>query len=132
MTPKSPLDAVNRLVEAINSADLEAALALYEPGAVLFSQPGQIARGTQQLREALAGFIALKATLVSDAQSVMEAGDLALYLGRWRLRGTDPGGQPIHMSGTSTDVLRRQSSGGWLITIDNPWGVQVIDDGQAG
>ncbi len=131
MASKSPLAAVEELVQAINDANLEAALALYEPSAVLIAQPGQIARGTKQLREALGGFIALEARLVSDAQWVMEAGDVALYLGRWQLEGTDPSGQPVHMSGTSTDVLRRQSNGQWLIALDNPWGVQVIVDGEA-
>lgn len=130
MSSTTPVDAVNELTRAINGADLEAALALYESDAVLVAQPGHVARGTAQLRAALAGFVALKATLVTDAQWVMESGDVALYFGRWRLRGTDPAGEPVHMSGTSTDVLRRQPDGRWLIAVDNPWGVQAMGDGQ--
>ncbi len=30
------------------------------------------------------------------------------------------------MSGESTDVLRRQPDGRWLIALDNPWGVQIL------
>lgn len=56
-----PIDAVNDLTEAINRGDLEAALALYEPGA-----------------------------------------------------------------GESSDILRRQADGRWLIALDNPWGAQVL------
>ena len=122
----SPIDTVDHLTLALNSGDLNAALALYEPSAVLVVQPGQLARGTAELRAALAGFIALKPRLQSDAQHVIEAGNIALYQGRWKLRGTDPTGQAVHMGGDSVDVLRRQSDGRWLIALDNPWGHQLL------
>ncbi|HKS07297.1 MAG TPA: nuclear transport factor 2 family protein [Gemmatimonadaceae bacterium] len=127
MPSKTPTEVVNDLVHAINHGDIDAALALYEPNAVLIAQPGQIARGTEQLRTALGGFVALKANLQSEAQWVMEAGDVALYLGRWQLRGVDPSGKPVHMSGVSSDVLRRHAKGRWLVAVDNPWGVQIMN-----
>lgn len=111
-----PAKTVAMLVEAINRGDLERAAALYEKDAVLVVRPGQIARGSTQLRNALAGFIALKAKLRSEAQQVVEAGEVALYVGRWSLRGTDPAGKPVAMSGESTDVLRRQNDGRWLVS----------------
>ncbi|HET9708070.1 MAG TPA: nuclear transport factor 2 family protein [Gemmatimonadales bacterium] len=121
-----PISTVEQLTHAINQGDLEAALALYEPNAVLMVQPNQPARGTLQLREALAGFIALKPMLRSDAQHVIEAGDIALYVSRWTLKGTDPSGQSVTLGGESTDILRRQANGRWLIALDNPWGVQLL------
>ena len=63
-----PIETVNELVQAINSRDLERAVAAYESGAVLVTQPGQLARGTAELREALAEFIALKAVMRSEAR----------------------------------------------------------------
>lgn len=122
----APIDAVNDLVQAINNADLERAVAAYESGAVLIVQPGQLARGSAQLREALAGFIALRAVLRSEAQQLIEAEGVALYVGRWSLSGTDPAGNPIVMAGESSDVLRRQPDGRWLIALDNPWGAQIL------
>src|SRR5262245_1556823 len=122
----TPLDTVNKLVHAINAGDLATAVALYEPDGILVIRPGQVARGTAQLREALGGFVALRATLTSEAQHVLEAGDLALYFGRWRLRGTDPAGGAVVLGGESADVLRRQPDGRWLIAIDDPWGTQVL------
>ncbi len=121
-----PIDTVAQLIQAINRGDLVAAVALYEANAVLVVRPGQLARGAAEIREALAGFVALRATLRSEAQWVLEADNVALYLGRWSLRGTDPGGQAVLMSGESTDVLQRQRDGRWLIALDNPWGVQVL------
>jgi len=64
-----PVNTVAQLVEAINRADLDVAVALYEKDAVLVAQPGRIARGTAQLREALAGFTALKSTLCAPKRS---------------------------------------------------------------
>jgi uncharacterized protein (TIGR02246 family) len=121
-----PIDTVNQLVDAINRGDLERAVAAYEPEAVLVAQPGQLARGTSALRSALAGFIALKPTLMSKAQEVIEAGDVAQYVSRWSLRGTDPAGKPVEMAGESADILRRQPDGRWLIALDNPWGAKVL------
>ncbi len=121
-----PRETVDQLTEAINRGDLEAALALYEPHAVLVAQPGQLARGATQLREALAKFIALEPTLRSEAQEVIEAGDLALYEGRWTLRGVDPSGHTVVMTGESSDILRQQRDGRWLIALDNPWGAKVL------
>ena len=121
-----PSDTVNDLTDAINRGDLEGAAALYEPNAVLVVQPGTIARGSQEIRAALGGFIALKPTLSTQAQQVVEAQDLALYVGRWSLKGTDPAGQPVSMGGDSSDILRRQPDGRWLIALDNPWGGKIL------
>jgi len=122
-----PIDTVNQLTDALNRGDIEAALALYEPDAVLVVQPGQLARGTVELRAALQRFIDLKPRLTAQAQSVIEINDLALYMGRWTLRGTDPAGREVSMGGESSDILRRQGDGRWLIAIDNPWGAQVLE-----
>lgn len=121
-----PIDTVNELTDAINRGDLEGAAALYEPNAVLVVQPGTIARGSQEIRAALGGFIALEPTLSTQAQQVVEAQDLALYVGRWSLKGTDPAGQPVSMGGDSSDILRRQPDGRWLIALDNPWGGKIL------
>src|SRR5262245_27023958 len=122
----APIDTVNQLSSAINRGDVEAALALYQADAVLMAQPGQPARGANEVRAALAQFTALKPTLRTQAESVVEAGDVALYIGRWTLRGTDPSGKPVAMEGESSDVLRKQPDGRWLIALDNPWGAKVL------
>lgn len=123
----TPIDTVNQLVDALNRRDLEAALVLYEPDAVLVAQPGQPARGSTELSAALGRFIELKPTLRSHAQEVVELDDIALYMGRWTLQGTDASGQAVTMRGESSDILRRQRDGRWLIAIDNPWGAQILE-----
>jgi len=122
----SPSETVNKLLEAINTGNLDDALALYEADGVLLPRPGQVARGSTELRDALAGFIAMKPVLRSEAQQIVERGDIALHISRWNLRGTDPAGKEVTMAGESTDVLRKQKDGRWLIAIDNPWGVETL------
>jgi uncharacterized protein (TIGR02246 family) len=123
---QAPATTVNELVEAINQGDLGRAVGLYEKDAVLIAQPGKMARGRAELENALAGFIAMKAKLHSEAQQVVEAGDIALYVSRWTLNGTGPDGKPIAMAGESTDILHRQGDGRWLIALDNPWGTSIL------
>ena len=126
MKTLSPLDAVTQLMNAMNNGNLDMALGLYEPGASLVVQPGVVATGISALRDALAGFMALKPTMTSEAQQVVEADDVALCCARWSLRGTDPVGNPVQMSGRSSDILRRQPDGNWLIALDNPWGTDIV------
>ena len=126
MNTYSPVDAVVQLVKAINRGDLEAAIALYESGATLVVQPGKMAIGTKALREALASFIALKPILTTEAHQVLQSDDIALYVSKWNLEGKAPDGSIVQMRGASSDVLRRQKDGQWLILIDNPWGPGIL------
>lgn len=127
MKTLSPNDAVIQFVDAMHKGDLDAALRLYETGASLVVQPGTVVTGTLALREALSGLIALKPTFTAETYKVIEAGDIALYCSKWSMHGTDPAGNPVHMSGRSSDVLRRQSDGNWLIALDNPFGPNILD-----
>lgn len=126
MQAPNPLDAVAQFVNAMNQGNLEAALSMYEPGASLVVTPGVVVTGTSALREALAGFVALKPALTSEAYQVVEVGDIALYCSRWQLRGTDAAGNVVNMRGVSADILRRQASGVWRIALDNPWGADIV------
>lgn len=122
----TPRDTVSRLIEAINRRDLDAALTLYEPSAVFLAQPGRPVQGKAAIREALEGFMALKPVLRGDKDRTIECGDVALFYAAWTLKGAAPDGTPVEMGGVSSDILRRQSNGAWLIAIDNPWGSAVV------
>src|SRR5258708_4104812 len=126
MSNSKPQDVVSQLVESINRCALEAAVACYEPAGALVVQPGTVATGARALRDALAGFIALNPTLTTESYQLIPAGDLALYLSAWNLVGKDPQGKEVRMTGRSSDVLRRQPNGNWLIALDNPWGTSLL------
>jgi ketosteroid isomerase-like protein len=126
MKASSPFEAITQFIDAMRQGNLDAALNMYEPYASFVAQPGVIVTGIQSLREALAGFAAMKPVLSVEAYQVVEAGDIALYCSRWNLQAIDQEGKPVEMSGQATNVLRRQPSGNWLIAVDNPWGTGIV------
>lgn len=123
----SPEATVEAFFKAFNDGDLGGIVSLYEGQAVLVAQPGQTTQGTAALREALNGFLALKPTLIPGKKKLVTAGDIALSVVKWSLRGKGPDGQAVQMNGTTADVLRRQADGSWRFVIDNPWGASILD-----
>jgi ketosteroid isomerase-like protein len=127
----SPLDTINDLTGSINRGELDAMLNCFEPDAVLVvqalaGQPEQIARGAVAIREAYWGFVSLKPTLRRQAQQVVEAGGIALHFSRWTLTVSSPDGKKVERAGVSSDVLRKQSDGRWLVLIYNPYGTSTV------
>ena len=112
--------------DAFNSGNLEAVVTLYEPNARFVAQPGQIAEGHAAIRKALNEFLAMKPTLTPEKKALVAAGDIALCVVKWSLKGTGPDGTPVRMEGTTSDVLRKQADGNWLWVIDNPWGAGIL------
>ena len=120
---RTPADVITDFATALHDGHLDAALALYEPDAVFIPQPGaEPLHGLDQIRAALAGFAALQPTLTPDIRKVVQAGDIATVLNAWTLDGTGPDGNPLRLTGTSADVLRRRPDGTWGLLIDDPWG----------
>lgn len=128
MNQNSPDATVQRLVHALNSADLDQAASLYTADAVFVPEPGKVVHGRAAVRAALAELLALQPRLTTHRQQTFSDGDVALYHSRWSLRGTAPDGQTVELGGNSSDVLRRQADGTWLIAIDNPHGTRVLGD----
>ena len=118
----TPEQVLQSIVDGVNAGDLDALMTLYEPDAVFAVQPGSLNRGLPGVREALAGFIAMKGKLDLKVTRILQASDLALVAAVWSFAGTGPDGQPVNLASRSADVLRRQADGSWRLVIDNPWG----------
>jgi uncharacterized protein (TIGR02246 family) len=127
MPAYSPKELLDQVVEAFGNRSIEALLAVYEPGAPFVAQPGQRLTGSEVIRTALEAFFAIEPTFALDKGSVVEADDLALVHSNWTIDGIAPDGAPLTMTGSATDVLRRQPDGTWLFAIDNPWGPAAED-----
>jgi ketosteroid isomerase-like protein len=121
----TPGDVARMLGEAITAGDVDAALSLYEPGAT-FAMPTGFGEGsvtgTDGLREALGGFLAMSPELRINPEKTLLSGELAMVTGGWTLTGRGPEGNDVDASGRYADVMRRQSDGSWLYVIDNPNG----------
>jgi uncharacterized protein (TIGR02246 family) len=123
MAERGPVEAHALFQKAFNAGDLQGLMALYEPDAILIPQPGaEPVKGTQAIRVALEGFLALKGKVELQTKHVVRNGDIALLRSAWRVKGTGPDGKPVEMSHGSAEVVRRQPDGSWRYIIDHPFG----------
>ena len=123
MPAHKPEELDELFTQAFNSGDLDALVALYEPQACINPEPGQVATGTQAIREAWSGFLAMNPKLTLEVKNLNQTSDIALTSGNWQLTGTGPDGSPVDMKGQSVEVSRRQPDGTWRFVIDNPFGL---------
>ena len=121
MAARTADEVVVQVIQALNAGDVEAALALYEPGATFVPEPGKAVTGAEAIREVLYGFLALNPRLTIRVTQSIQSGDLALVCSRWTLKGTDPNGTPVDLAGQGADIVRRQADGTWRFVVDNPF-----------
>ena len=124
MMMTTPEEVLNSVVEGINTGNLDALMMLYETDACFATQPGQLAKSPETIRQSLRSFIDLNGKLDLKVKRVLQSSDLALVISEWSVSGTGPDGNPVNMTDKkSADVLRRQQAdGSWRLVIDNPWG----------
>ena len=124
--PATTPEQVHELwTNAFKAADRDALLDLYESSAVLAPAPDEVHEGHEAIGAALDAFLGLKPTFDMNLVQVVKAGDLAILYSRWDLVGTDPNGSEVRMGGVTSDVVRQQADGHWLMAIDNPFGGNV-------
>ena len=122
MSTVTPEEVLHSIAQGINAGDLDSLMMLYESDACFASQPGQVVKGQNQIRQSLQNFIGMKGKLESKIKRVFQTSNLALVISEWSFSGTGPDGNPVNLASTATDVLRQQSDGTWRVIIDNPWG----------
>ncbi|HMN29136.1 MAG TPA: SgcJ/EcaC family oxidoreductase [Caldilineaceae bacterium] len=107
---------------ALNAGDVPAILMLFEADGQTVPQPGQApVMGVMGIQEVMEGCVALQPHIQYGETKVIQAGDLALLRGQWRLSVPGPEGKPMDVHGKSAQVARRQADGGWRFVIDDPW-----------
>lgn len=119
---KTPEQFLKFYVDQFNKGNLSSILTLYESDACFASQPGQIVKGEENIRNSLQSFIDIKGRLESNVKRVFRSSDIALVVTEWSFNGIGPDGKAVQLAGKATDVLQQRSDGTWHILIDNPWG----------
>lgn len=122
MPARRPEEVHQLFAKEFSAGNLDGLMALYEPNATLLPAPGEFARGHDAIREALAGFLAANPTIDMHFETMVEADGLAQLFSSWTIRGAGRNGAPLHLTGRTADVVRRQPDGSWRIVIDNPNG----------
>ncbi len=124
MPARSPEELGRLFVAAMNSGNLEAIMALYEPGASMASAPGRVVTGAAAIRRVVAEHLAGKPKITATPKLLAQAGDIALVATAWHMTGTGGDGKPLNINGQAAEVCRRQQDGTWRYVIDNAYGLQ--------
>ena len=115
MPAPTPQEIHARFLDAFGRGDLEALVALYEPGAVLAVRSGN-AIGHDAIRTAYKHLLADRGQMELETSAVLESGDgLAVLHASWTYHRDQEA-----VSGISTEVVRQQPDGSWLFVIDEP------------
>ncbi|RED65927.1 YybH family protein [Cohnella lupini] len=122
MAAHTPIEVLEGIASIFPTADLDKLLSLYEPEAVFVAEPGKVVKGVEAIREGLGNMLAMGLDFELIPKTVLENGDIALVISKWKM--TKPGTAEVVMEGRSSDVVRRQSDGSWLLLIDNPHGLE--------
>ena len=61
----TPEEVLNSVTEGINAGDLDSLMTLYEPLACFASQPGQLTKSQDGIRESLRSFIDLNGIFIT-------------------------------------------------------------------
>ena len=116
-------EACDRLFgEHVNAGDLEALLALYEPGCSFVRRDGSVALGHAEIRVVLERLLAIHARMSTEIVKVVQSGDeLAMIYNDWHMSAKRPDGEPVEASGKAIEVVRRQMDGTWRFILDDPY-----------
>ncbi len=107
---------------AFNSGKVENLLALYEPDAVLVTQTGESLSGLLAIKAELTKLLALGGEMVSENIYAYQNEDIALLRARFSLKTKKSNGEPLEITGHTSEIVRRQKDGRWLYIIDHPFG----------
>jgi ketosteroid isomerase-like protein len=123
MNNRTPLELITTLLDARGRGDVEAAVACFEADATMVIEPDHIERGDAAIRRFTKSTFALPVTML--ARRIVDGRDVALHVGKWRLDMASHGSEAQQIVGCTTDILRKQIDGSWLVAIHNPWGSAI-------
>ncbi|ANW06117.1 hypothetical protein LMTR13_34895 [Bradyrhizobium icense] len=109
--------------QAFNSRNIDNLLALYEMDAVLRVDGSERSLiGQDAIAGELRRLLQAPGTMTSSNNFCIQHGDVALLRADWELRAQDGS---IVASGSSAELVRRQSDGTWRYVIDHAAGASL-------
>ena len=121
MPAYNPAEIHTLFQHAFNLGDVETLLALYEPNAVLVVD-GKEVIGRERIRKALESFVARRGRMTLETRAVVESPQgLAVLHGGWVIEPPTEMAAEIATRGLSTEVVRKQPNGTWLLVIYTPY-----------
>jgi ketosteroid isomerase-like protein len=112
-----PSEAPELVSLAVSDGDLGAAVAQYEPRAVLCTRADDLADG-RTLHETMTQIMQLRLPLDTRLLAVLPADGLTMLVCERRIEGAGPDGKPVRLCGVGCTVVRAQADGAWRIAAD--------------
>ncbi|WP_158852545.1 YybH family protein [Saccharothrix deserti] len=103
---------------AFNSGRVEVFDGLYREDSI--SNLSGVPLSGDARREAAAQILASGPKIDPKIRYAHRAGDVSLVVVDFTLDITGPDGQPVRLTGSCTDVLRRDPDGTWYMSVDRP------------
>jgi uncharacterized protein (TIGR02246 family) len=120
MPPRSPEEVMASIADAVNTHDLDAFMALHEPGAVVVPPGGIRTTGVEQIREVLEPLFRSTPHTEIELHGLLRSDGLAMSHSHFTITLTRPDGEVVVKAGMGTVVSRRQPDGTWRIVFDYP------------
>jgi uncharacterized protein (TIGR02246 family) len=108
--------------ECLNAGDLEAVIALYEPGAHFVARSGQTVVGRERIRHVIMELIRTKTRLQSRVVRVVTVDDIALLYTDFHGTTVDASGESVEVRHNAIEILRRQPDRTWKLIVGDPNG----------
>jgi uncharacterized protein (TIGR02246 family) len=123
--PRTPEQVPVAFDAAVNSGDVESALALFSRKATMRMADGEhVANGHAELRSKLSELFKGNPQISNQVRLSLVSDDVALVLLDWTVTMTLPDGHNARQCGTATQVMMREDDGLWKLRISNPLGIQ--------
>jgi ketosteroid isomerase-like protein len=100
-------------LEGVNNKDVDALIALYEPGSLTLGLDGSRLENEDAVRAMLDGFVAAVDRLEGGTRKVIVHGDYALMSATFSANGGE-------ISGVTGEIAHRSPDGFWRFLIDDP------------
>lgn len=115
------MSLINKMTSSLQRGDIEKVMSTYEEGAIVMFEPGMALADREVSAQIFQEMAALKPKVTYSGHEVFIAGNIAMHISPWSMKGKTPDGQEIKQSGLSVAILRRQKDGDWKMIIDNPY-----------
>ena len=118
-----PVPDIDKVYDAwqgyFNAGDVDGLIGLYTSDVLYVDPQGKELVGKQNVRENLAGIIALKPQIILGDRRHLVYRDIALTTNHWKLTIPNADGGKQEIPGGGIEVMRRQPDGGWRYIIDD-------------
>lgn len=121
---KDVLETTDLYVQAVNAGDADRVLALYTEDAVSAWDPDRPLTG-QEHHDSVREFLARGPRMKAIVRESYVTSDTALLVVDWDIEIKSESGEPEHLAGVGTDVLRLGQDGSWRYAVDSPFGEDV-------